>query len=183
MDNAFEEIHAIWSQQLLNNDKEDLHEEIRTNVNQHRIFMPNTVEWTIQKYWNWMIQTQFDPINHEVYQIDVSSLGNGIAHYRWVNPKYSKYYHKNNFDYQMDDKHIKEVNTDYSPGKILTIIRDTVDGITYNDDGTVNIPLDMTDAEIALIARAAHTLDITINEYMVRAVEEQLYKPHSETRL
>ena len=181
MDNAFEEIHAIWSQQLLEHGKNVLSDEI---VKDHvGIFMPNAVEWRIQIIGHWCIETQFDPINHEVYQIDVTTLGNGIARYRWVNPKYSKQYHKNNFEYQMDDKHVKEIYQEYTPLKILDVARDAVEGITYNNDGTVNIPLDITDEEFLTIARAAHTLDITINEYMVRAVEEQLYKSHNETRL
>ena len=178
--NVFEEIHAIWTQQLLNNDKEDLHEEIRCNVNQHRIFMPKTIEWTIQKYWHWMIQAQFDPINREVYQIDVCSLGNGTARYRWVNPKYIKQYYKNNFDYQMDDVHVKEVYTDYSPDKILEIARDTVEGITYNNDGTVNIPLDLSDEEFLDIAKAAHELDITINEFMTQTIESHIKQINDE---
>ena len=43
-----------------------------------------------------------------------------------------------------------------------------------NEDGTVNIPLDLTDSELALIARAAHAQDITINEFMNQAVTEML---------
>ena len=50
----------------------------------------------------------------------------------------------------------------------------------YDDDdepdenGMVNIPLDLTDSELGRIARAAHKLDITINEFMNLAVKEVL---------
>lgn len=43
-----------------------------------------------------------------------------------------------------------------------------------NEDGTVNIPLELTDSELALIARAAHAQDITINEFMNQAVTNML---------
>ena len=43
-----------------------------------------------------------------------------------------------------------------------------------NENGIVNIPLNLTDSELALIARAAHALDITINEFMNRAVKDIL---------
>lgn len=80
----------------------------------------------------------------------------------------------------MDDKHIKEINTDYSPDKILTIARDTVEGITYNDDDTVNIPLDLSDEEFLYIAKAAHELDITINEFMTQTIESHINQINDE---
>jgi len=170
--NVLEEIRAIWTQQSLEHNRTDIPDEVI--MDSPRIFMPNAVEWRIHRLGHWFIETQFDPISHEVYSIDVTSTGNGIARYRWVNPQYINHYHKNNFDYQMDDKHIKEVLTDYSPDKILEIARDTVEGITYNEDGTVNIPFDLSDEEFLEIAKAAHERDITINEYMVRVIEEQI---------
>ena len=171
MDSTFEEIHAIWTQQLLNHDKiDELHSEI---VMDHpRIFMPNSVEWRIKKHGQWYIEVQFDPINREVYQVEVTTLGDGIARYRWVNPNYLHLYHKNNFEYQMGDAHIKEVNVDSSPSKILEIARDVVDDTP--SDETETIELDMTDAEIALIARAAHAQDITINQFMNNVIKDEL---------
>ena len=177
--NILEEIKAIWEQQHLDLPK-DLNASI--HMNEPDIFMSNAVEWLIEKHNRWVIGVQFDPAYHEVYQIDVIILGDDIARHRWVNPKYIERYHNNNFEYQIDDKHIKEVYKEHTPLKILDIARDAVDGITYNNDGTVNIPLDMTDAEIALIARAAHAEDITINEFMNKVVKEELDKVFPDWR-
>ena len=43
-------------------------------------------------------------------------------------------------------------------------------------DTRITIPLEMSDDEFILIARAAHELDITLNEFMVQAIKEQLWK-------
>jgi hypothetical protein len=181
--NALEEIKAIWEQQTI-----DLPNDLNINIcmNEPDIFMPNTVEWSMQKHECWIIRVQFDPFYHVVYQIDVTTLGNGAARYRWVNPKYLERYHQNNFEYQIDDKHIKELNTDNSPDKILMIARDVVNGVIVHpsknktEEETETIALDLNDSELALIARAAHEKDITINQFMNDVIREELDKvmPH-----
>ena len=42
------------------------------------------------------------------------------------------------------------------------------------EDFTVDISLDLTDSELALIARAAHNRDMKINDFMVEAVKMKL---------
>ena len=174
--NVFEEIQSIWTQQLLNDKTDAINSEVVMNL--PGIFMPNSVEWRISKPGHWYIETQFDPLIHQVYQIEVTTLGNGIARYRWVNPSYVHKYHKNNFEYQIDDRHIKEFYTDYSPDKILDHANDAVNGTMLNNNDKEEwyetIELDMTDAEIALIARAAHAQDITINEFMNNVIKAEL---------
>jgi len=169
MDSILEEIKAIWVQHNIDlpNDSE-----AEINTSEPRIFMSNAVEWRIGKPAHWYIETQFDPVYHDVYQIEVTTLGDGIARYRWVNPSYLHLYHKNNFEYHMSDAHVKEVNVDSSPSKILDIARDVVDDTP--SDETETIELDMTDAEIALIARAAHAQDITINQFMNNVIKDEL---------
>jgi len=63
----------------------------------------------------------------------------------------------------------------------LIMIEDMIEKITAINAGEeydtrITIPLELTDEEFILIARAAHELDITINEFMVQAVREQLRK-------
>lgn len=176
--NVFEEIHAIWTQQLLNHDKEELRSEVV--MDQPGIIMPDAVEWRINRLGHWFIETQFDPITHEVYQIDVVTSGDGIARYRWVNPNYLREYHKSNFEYQIDDKHVKQIYQEHAPLKILEIARDAVEGITYNEDGTVNIPIDLSDEEFLYIAKAAHELDITINQFMTQTIESHINQINDE---
>lgn len=63
----------------------------------------------------------------------------------------------------------------------LIVIEDMIEKMTDVSAGRVydtriQIPLELTDEEFILIARAAHELDITLNEFVVRAVQEQLRK-------
>ena len=63
----------------------------------------------------------------------------------------------------------------------LIMIEDMIEKITAINAGEeydtrITIPLELTDEEFILIARAAHELDVTINEFMVQAVREQLWK-------
>ena len=171
--NTFEEIKAIWEQQC-NYHRNDLHASI--DMEGSHIFMSNAVEWLMERYNHWIISVQFDPVYHDVYQIDVIKQLNGIESYRWVNVKYLKQYHKNNFDYQIDNKHITEFYQEYSPLKILAVARDAVEGIRVHEEAYESIELDLTDSELALIARAAHAEDITINEFMNNVIREELDK-------
>ena len=170
--NIIEEIKAIWERQSI-----DLPNDLYASIymNEPDIFMANAVEWLLERHNRWVIAVQFDPVYHEVYQIDVITFGEGTARYRWVNPKYLDRYHQNKFEYQMDDHHIKEFYTDYIPEKILDHANDAVNGtMLNNNDKEETIELDMTDAEIALIARAAHAQDITINEFMNNVIKAEL---------
>ena len=181
--NTIEEIKAIWEQQSI-----DLPNDLNASIymNEPDIFMANAVEWLLERHNRWVIAVQFDPVYHEVYQIDVITLGDGVARYRWVNPKYLERYHHNNFEYQMDDKHIKELNVEHSPDRILMIARDVANGVIVHpsknktEEETEAISLDLNDSELALIARAAHEKDVTINQFMNDVIREELDKvmPH-----
>lgn len=63
----------------------------------------------------------------------------------------------------------------------LIMIEDMIEKMTAINAGEeydtrITIPLELTDEEFILIARAAHKLDITLNEFMVQAIKEQLGK-------
>jgi len=177
--NTIEEIKAIWEQQSI-----DLPNDLDASIymNEPDIFMANAVEWLLERHNRWVIAVQFDPVYHEVYQIDVITLGDGVSRYRWVNPKYLERYHKNKFEYQVGDERIEELIVDYLPDKILGIARDVVDGVivhpsrndTKEKEEMETISLDLNDSELALIARAAHEEDITINEFVNKALGYKL---------
>ena len=63
----------------------------------------------------------------------------------------------------------------------LIMIEDMIEKMTaicagQEYDTRITIPLELSDEEFILIARAAHKLDVTINEYMVQAVKDYLWK-------
>lgn len=167
---VFEEIHNIWIQALMSKDVPL--PDSTYDMHKPHIFLKHALEWTFEKENAWRISSQSHPLTREVYQIDVVDLSSE-EHTRWVNRGYTGRYQANNFEYQIDTSHISLVPDD-DPEELLYVARDLVEGITYNDDGTVNIPLDLSDEEFLYIARAAHELDITINEFMTRTIEEHI---------
>jgi len=63
----------------------------------------------------------------------------------------------------------------------IIVIEDMIEKMTAicageEYDTRITVPLEISDDEFILIARAAHELDITINEFMVQAIKEQLWK-------
>lgn len=63
----------------------------------------------------------------------------------------------------------------------LIMIEDMIEKMTaicagQEYDTRITIPLELSDEEFILIARAAHKLDITLNEFMVQAIKDQLGK-------
>jgi len=142
------------------------------------IFTIDTAEWSFWQPNTWKVSAFFDVLNHIVYQVDVIDYKNS-EHHRWVNPKWKTEYNSNCFDRQLDPiRGENGFDLSYDPGDspedLLDLARDLVEGVTYNDDGTVNIPLDLSDDEFLYIAKAAHELDITINEFMTRTIEEHI---------
>lgn len=183
-DNLFEEIHSIYTSALLNSGKITYN---LVTTSDPEIFVDNAVFWVLMEPEKWKINVIFDPINHIVYQLDIIDLQN-YTHRRWVNSKFKKEFDQNSFERMLDPtthSHYGKIHYVGDDGLDVLIMtaRELVEEITYNDDGTVNIPLDLTDNEFLKIARAAHELDITINEFMVRAVEEEINREKNINKL
>jgi len=174
-DSLFEEIHSIYTSILLNSGKISY---VSVTTDDPEIFIDNAVFWTLMEPERWKINVIFDPINHTVYQLDVINIQDSV-HHRWINSKFKKEFDQNSFDRMLDPtthSHYGKIHYtgDYGLDVLTLTARDLVEDITYNNDGTVNIPIDLTDSELATIARAAHVQNVTINDFINEALKIEL---------
>jgi len=169
MNDTFEEIKAIYC---------DNYFSVESNVtmDSRRIFMRNVVEWTIEKEDRWKIVVQFHPITHIVFQIDLVDNSYNL-HWRWVSKSYEYVYHSHNFESMTDTSDITMM-TEYDASVILDIAHQVIEGDTEEDEEEEmeTISLDLNDSELALIARAAHEKDVTINQFVNDALKYELDK-------
>ena len=171
--NLFEEIHSIYTSILLNSGNISY---TSMDMIDPAIFTDNTASWTLMKK-GCQINLLFNVINHTVYQLDVINIQDHV-HYRWVNSKFKTDFDQNSFERMSDPIHSHYGKIQYVDDGGLDVLvmtaRDLVEGNTYDDDEDGVIYLDLTDSELATIARAAHIRDITINEFINEAIISML---------
>ena len=138
-----------------------------------------------------LVQEQFrltshiDLFNQTVYMVDYYSYPRDTV-FRWVNPAWGKMFAKELFERQEDPTvtlegmQIRTYNDDVS---IPYIIRGDMLGLkiqsgyekTHSDkEEYESVELELTDSELATIARAAHVKDITINDFINEALRIEL---------
>ena len=97
--------------------------------------------------------------------------------YRWTDPKFKEARHIESFKKNVDDKVaygvIKFIDVEVSED-ILEKITDAYNDVEYNDK--IIIPLDISDKDFLLFAKAAHNLDITFNQFVEKAIKEAVEK-------
>ena len=170
--NLFEEIHSIYTSILLNSGNISY---TSVDMIDPAIFTDNTASWTLMEK-GCQVNLLFDVINHTVYQLDVINIQDSV-HHRWVNSKFKKEFDQNSFERMLDPtthSHYGKIHYvgDYGLDVLVMTARDLVEGNTYDDDDDEDgvISLDLTDSELATIARAAHIKDITINDFINEAI-------------
>lgn len=118
----------------------------------------------------------FDNIEQFVYEITAwDNLNNRV--YRWIHPDYIKKYKKSCKKKQVNFK-IAYDDVEYIDLDVEQDILEKAKAIANNEeyDTRVIVPLEISDTELVLIARAAHELDITINEFFERAMIDLIEK-------
>ena len=169
--NLFEEIHSIYTSILLNSGNISY---TSVDMIDPAIFTDNTASWTLMEK-GCQVNLLFDVINHTVYQLDVINIQDSV-HHRWVNSKFKKEFDQNSFERMLDPtthSHYGKIHYvgDYGLDVLVMTARDLVEGNTYDDDDEDGvISLDLTDSELATIARAAHIKNITINDFINEAI-------------
>jgi len=117
------------------------------------------------------LKVDIDLFEHIIYKVDYHDKSKKSI-LRWVNPNekdYKEYFKK----CQNDERII--YTTDYN---LLTAVTAVIEDLERkNDDGNnecvdddETIEVEMSDSELALIARAAHIKDITINDFINEAI-------------
>ena len=119
------------------------------------------------------ISLVFNPETLFVFEMEVWDYVNQRA-YRWVSPQFIKSLKKESKNRGLKFKGegtYKFIDLDV-PADILEKATAIANGEEY--DERVMIELNMTDEEMALMARAAHIKDVTINQFVVDALEEAI---------
>ena len=122
------------------------------------------------------VHVVFDTSSQEVYEMSVCDYSKNLA-YRWMNPEYIKDY--------LDEAKSKGINPYMAYDEVnyidlevtedlLEKARAIVAGEEY--DTRVCIPITFTDEELLTYMKLAHELDITFNQFVVKALEEMLDK-------
>ena len=91
--------------------------------------------------------------------------------YRWIDPEYRDAYKKEAIEIMGHDHGAGFCEVELSKD-ILEKMTAVSEGRDY--DPRIIIPVDMTNEEFLVIAKAAHSLDITINEFVHHALVEAL---------
>lgn len=118
----------------------------------------------------------FSTKTQKVYSVEVCDYTNNRA-YRMINPKYVKKHTAESIERGVADSQAwddvnyvdLEVDDDFIQ-KCLAIRA----GEDYSTD--VSIPLDMTDEELLTVMKAAHEADMSLNDYVNKALREMVDK-------
>jgi len=142
-------------------------------------FNDTTVTFGLQFSGRFGLWAEIDLFNQTVYNVDYYRYPQDTV-YRWVNPHYEIAFANELFERQEDPTITPDemmIVRCYDEASIPFVIRTDIFELEEEDeeeDESETISLDLTDSELALIARAAHVKDVTINEFINEAVKVKL---------
>jgi len=120
-----------------------------------------------------------DLFNQTVYNVDYYSYPRNMV-LRWVNPMWEGMFAKELFDRQEDPTVTlagEQIRRYYDEDSIPAIISGDMfrpEDEEEEEEEYETVELDLSDSELATIARAAHAKDITINDFINEALIEEL---------
>jgi hypothetical protein len=119
-----------------------------------------------------------DLLDHTVYMVDYYNTKDHTV-FRWVDSDYMNAFNKELFDLQEDptETQLGRRIVNITKYNLLSALEAHVSSLTEGDNDNEEyetISLDLTDSELALIARAAHVKDVTINEFINEALKIKL---------
>jgi len=146
--------------------------------------------WYRDHNYDWSISVEYGGIEQQVYELEVWDNVNDW-YGRWIDPEYKNAYYSEAFERQIEPNMACdgveftdfEYHSDlYEYAYELAEGRQKLVQRADKEDEMETIALDLNDSELALIARAAHAEDITINEFVVRAMKYKLDEVMPEWR-
>lgn len=123
---------------------------------------------------NYSIHCIFDSVDQTVYSLELWDYAND-REYRWIHPGYIKKHMKacakHDVDVweSIDDRNFIDLDV---AGDILEKISKVVAGEPY--DERVQIQVDMSEEDMLQYMKLAHSMDITFNELVERALREAI---------
>lgn len=116
----------------------------------------------------------FDSVDQTVYSIELWDYVND-REYRWIHPAYIKDHMRACTEHEVDCYESMDgrnyIDLDVG-GDILEKINNVVNGVEY--DTRVQIQVDFQDEDLLEYMKLAHSLDITFNELVERALQEAI---------
>jgi len=142
-------------------------------------FNDTTVTFGLQFSGRFGLWAEIDLFNQTVYNVDYYRYPQDTV-YRWVNRHYELSFANELFECQEDPtvtsdgmKILRCHNKDF----LLSMIQGDVFMLEDNDEEKEEyetVALELTDSELATIARAAHAKDMTINDFINEALRIEL---------
>lgn len=117
----------------------------------------------------------FDTKTQVVYQMEAWDYG-ANREYRWINPDYSDSFAEeclrrgHNSAESIDDRKFVDLETEED---MLAKAHAIAHGVDYDD--RVSVPIDLPEADLYVLMKQAHELDITLNQHV-----ENLLRHHLE---
>ena len=119
-------------------------------------------------------QVVFDTETQDVYEATVCDYENDRA-YRLIHPDYKDAYMKEGeergVDYNQAWDSVKYIDLETN-GDFLEKLEAIINGETYDD--RVVVPLDIDSDSLYKLMLAAHKEDLTLNEYLAKAIQEYI---------
>ena len=143
-------------------------------------FSETTVTFGLQFSGRFGLWAEIDLFNQTVYNVDYYDYPRDTV-FRWVNPHYELSFVNELFERQEDPTITSDgmqIRTCKDKDFLLRLIQGDVFLLEEEDDEDEEeyetVELDLSDSELATIARAAHAKDITINDFINEALIEEL---------
>jgi len=147
----------------------------------YRCFSDTAVNFSIRSLGsdgNLDVSVVVDLLDHEVYMVDYYNAKDRTV-FRWVDSNYMNAFNKELFDLQENPTETqlgcKIANT--TKYNLLSALEAHVSSLTEegsDNDQYETVALELTDSELATIARAAHVKDMTINDFINEALRIKL---------
>lgn len=192
---VYDKIYDIYNEQRLTLGNDSVFESIE--IDDEAIFIKSAVMWS---FWApddaWYVTVMVDLHTRTVYQVDIIEYDSN-SHRRWVAREffveYTEHLIDNLIDATEDDAGIPirlyygiRDNPDEFDIDVVKCIRNTVyrsKALEKSSEDFEIVEINLTDSELACIARAAHMQDITINEFINNAIKDELNENYDLTEL
>ena len=139
-------------------------------------FSDTTVTFGLQFSGRFGLWAEIDLFNQTVYNVDYYSYPRDTV-FRWVNPDYEISFANELFECQEDPTVTSDEMQIRRCHDLSRIIQGDMFMIEDEDDQEEEyetVELELTDSELATIARAAHMKDVTINDFINEALRVEL---------
>jgi len=142
-------------------------------------FNDTTVTFGLQFSGRFGLWAEIDLFNQTVYNVDYYRYPQDTV-IRWVNPDYELSFANELFECQEDPTVTSDgmqIRRCHDVNLLSRMIKDDIFLLEDNDEEEEEyetVELDLSDSELATIARAAHAKDITINDFINEALIEEL---------